>query len=158
MCTVGPFEVLKVSLLMSLAFLLAFYVISFSCSHPLKQQFTSGTSCPRLPSSSPPRASLLHTSLYRSASLSFLPAPSSYSLSFFLSRAAAVVLLNLLLLEFCMRPLSPRVRPSFSLRYDCCVQVCAIVGGVFTVLGLVSSMVHSSLKRILKKAEIGKLG
>jgi len=38
------------------------------------------------------------------------------------------------------------------------VQVCAIVGGVFTVLGLVNSVLHSSLKHFLKKAEMGKLG
>jgi len=38
------------------------------------------------------------------------------------------------------------------------VQICAIVGGVFTVLGLFNSIVHSSLKHILKKAEMNKLG
>jgi len=37
-------------------------------------------------------------------------------------------------------------------------QICAIVGGVFTVMGLVNSALHSSLKHILKKAEMGKLG
>jgi hypothetical protein len=38
------------------------------------------------------------------------------------------------------------------------VQICAIIGGVFTVLGLLNSVVHSSLKRFMKKAEINKLG
>jgi len=38
------------------------------------------------------------------------------------------------------------------------VQICAIVGGVFTVLGLVNSFLHSTLKTVLKKAEMGKLG
>lgn len=38
------------------------------------------------------------------------------------------------------------------------VQVCAIVGGLFTVAGLVDSMIHSSMRRILKKADAGKLG
>lgn len=38
------------------------------------------------------------------------------------------------------------------------VQICAIIGGVFTVLGLLNSIVHTSLKRFLKKAELNKLG
>jgi len=38
------------------------------------------------------------------------------------------------------------------------VQVCAIVGGVFTVLGLINSILHSTLKTVLQKANIGKLG
>jgi len=38
------------------------------------------------------------------------------------------------------------------------VQICAIVGGVFTVLGLVSSVLHKSLTRFIKKANEGKLG
>jgi hypothetical protein len=38
------------------------------------------------------------------------------------------------------------------------VQICAIVGGVFTVLGLVNSILHSTLKTVLKKANMGKLG
>jgi len=38
------------------------------------------------------------------------------------------------------------------------VQLCAIIGGVFTVLGLFSAIVNSSLRQIMKKAEIGKLG
>lgn len=41
------------------------------------------------------------------------------------------------------------------------VQVCAIVGGVFTVLGVVNSVIHSSIKAVImsnKKNQIGKLG
>lgn len=38
------------------------------------------------------------------------------------------------------------------------VQVCAIVGGVFTVLGLVNSVLSSTVQRLMKKAEMGKLG
>lgn len=38
------------------------------------------------------------------------------------------------------------------------VQVCAIVGGVFTVLGLINSVTNTALKRVLKKAQVGKLG
>ena len=36
------------------------------------------------------------------------------------------------------------------------VQVCAIIGGVFTVLGLVNAAVHTAVKKY--KSEIGKLG
>jgi len=38
------------------------------------------------------------------------------------------------------------------------VQVCAIIGGVFTVLGIMNSMVNSTLKVMLKKASQNKLG
>jgi len=37
------------------------------------------------------------------------------------------------------------------------VQICAIVGGVFTVLGLVNSILHNTLRTVLK-ANMGKLG
>jgi len=38
------------------------------------------------------------------------------------------------------------------------VQLCAIIGGVFTVLGLVNSTVNSTLRHMVKKANEGKLG
>lgn len=41
------------------------------------------------------------------------------------------------------------------------VQVCAIIGGVFTVMGLLNAVLRSSvnsLKQMMKKAEMGKLG
>eukprot|EP00455_Lapot_gusevi_P008111 TRINITY_DN1349_c0_g4_i1.p1 TRINITY_DN1349_c0_g4~~TRINITY_DN1349_c0_g4_i1.p1 ORF type:complete len:333 (-),score=95.04 TRINITY_DN1349_c0_g4_i1:121-1119(-) len=38
------------------------------------------------------------------------------------------------------------------------VQICAIIGGVFTVLGVVNSFVHSSIERLMKKSQLGKLG
>lgn len=38
------------------------------------------------------------------------------------------------------------------------VQVCAIIGGVFTVMGMINTFVHSSLEHVLKKAQINKLG
>ena len=38
------------------------------------------------------------------------------------------------------------------------VQVCAIVGGVFTVAGLLENMLHSSIASVLKKRDEGKLG
>jgi len=38
------------------------------------------------------------------------------------------------------------------------VQICAIIGGVFTVLGLVNSFLNTSLHMMRKKAQEGKLG
>jgi len=38
------------------------------------------------------------------------------------------------------------------------VQICAIIGGVFTVAGIIDSIVHKSVTALLKKAELGKLG
>ncbi|OMJ83548.1 hypothetical protein SteCoe_15516 [Stentor coeruleus] len=38
------------------------------------------------------------------------------------------------------------------------VQVCAIVGGIFTVAGLIEGFVHNSIASVLKKRNEGKLG
>eukprot|EP00457_Paulinella_chromatophora_P008074 gb/GEZN01008101.1/.p1 GENE.gb/GEZN01008101.1/~~gb/GEZN01008101.1/.p1 ORF type:complete len:331 (-),score=47.64 gb/GEZN01008101.1/:447-1439(-) len=38
------------------------------------------------------------------------------------------------------------------------VQICAIIGGVFTVLGLMSSMLNTTVRSMMRKHEIGKLG
>eukprot|EP00747_Dinoflagellata_sp_TGD_P163851 gnl/TRDRNA2_/TRDRNA2_183008_c0_seq1.p1 gnl/TRDRNA2_/TRDRNA2_183008_c0~~gnl/TRDRNA2_/TRDRNA2_183008_c0_seq1.p1 ORF type:complete len:371 (+),score=84.83 gnl/TRDRNA2_/TRDRNA2_183008_c0_seq1:112-1224(+) len=38
------------------------------------------------------------------------------------------------------------------------VQVCAVIGGVFTVAGLVDSALHKSIVYAAKKAQLGKLG
>lgn len=38
------------------------------------------------------------------------------------------------------------------------VQICAVIGGVFTVAGLVDSLLHRSIVELAKKAELGKLG
>lgn len=38
------------------------------------------------------------------------------------------------------------------------VQVCAIIGGVFTVMGLVNGIANSTVKMMMKKAQINKLG
>jgi hypothetical protein len=35
------------------------------------------------------------------------------------------------------------------------VQICAIIGGVFTVAGIIDSVVHKSVVAILKKHEMG---
>jgi len=37
------------------------------------------------------------------------------------------------------------------------VQLCAILGGVFTVAGIIDGIFHKSIVALLKKAEMGKL-
>lgn len=38
------------------------------------------------------------------------------------------------------------------------IQLCAILGGVFTVTGIIDALIHKSVVSIIKKAERGKLG
>lgn len=38
------------------------------------------------------------------------------------------------------------------------VQICAVIGGVFTIAGLLDSVLHRSIVALAKKAQIGKLG
>jgi len=38
------------------------------------------------------------------------------------------------------------------------VQICAVIGGIFTVAGLFDSVLHKSIVHLAKKAQIGKLG
>jgi len=37
------------------------------------------------------------------------------------------------------------------------IQICAIIGGVFTITGIIDALVHESVSVILKKANMGKL-
>lgn len=38
------------------------------------------------------------------------------------------------------------------------IQLCAIIGGIFTVTGIIDAMIHTSVAHLLKKANMGKLG
>eukprot|EP00929_Paragymnodinium_shiwhaense_P057577 TRINITY_DN28825_c0_g1_i1.p1 TRINITY_DN28825_c0_g1~~TRINITY_DN28825_c0_g1_i1.p1 ORF type:complete len:365 (-),score=53.90 TRINITY_DN28825_c0_g1_i1:67-1161(-) len=38
------------------------------------------------------------------------------------------------------------------------VQICAVIGGVFTIAGMLDSFIHKSIVHLAKKAQIGKLG
>lgn len=38
------------------------------------------------------------------------------------------------------------------------IQICAILGGIFTVTGIIDSMIHKSVVALLRKAQLGKLG
>mmetsp|Transcript_6051 Transcript_6051/g.17903 ORF Transcript_6051/g.17903 Transcript_6051/m.17903 type:complete len:363 (-) Transcript_6051:249-1337(-) len=38
------------------------------------------------------------------------------------------------------------------------VQICAVVGGIFTVAGVLDSLLHKSIVHLAKKAQMGKLG
>jgi len=37
------------------------------------------------------------------------------------------------------------------------VQICAIIGGIFTIAGIIDAVVHKSVVKIMKKANMGKL-
>jgi hypothetical protein len=38
------------------------------------------------------------------------------------------------------------------------VQICAVIGGVFTIAGLLDSFIHKSIVHLARKAQLGKLG
>lgn len=38
------------------------------------------------------------------------------------------------------------------------VQICAVIGGIFTMAGLVDSVLHKSIANLAQKAQVGKLG
>mmetsp|Transcript_111256 Transcript_111256/g.346809 ORF Transcript_111256/g.346809 Transcript_111256/m.346809 type:complete len:348 (+) Transcript_111256:136-1179(+) len=38
------------------------------------------------------------------------------------------------------------------------VQICAVIGGIFTVAGILDSVLHKSIVHLAKKAQLGKLG
>ncbi len=38
------------------------------------------------------------------------------------------------------------------------IQICAIIGGIFSVTGIIDALVHKSVVAILRKANMGKLG
>merc|ERR1719229_476577 len=37
------------------------------------------------------------------------------------------------------------------------VQICAVIGGIFTVAGILDSLLHKSIVHLAKKAQFGKL-
>lgn len=56
-----------------------------------------------------------------------------------------------------LSPLSVVTTESYPPLYRFVTSLCAIVGGVFTVLGLVDSIVYKGLKTVQRKAALGKL-
>ena len=52
----------------------------------------------------------------------------------------------------------PQVKTSFTSSYHFVTQLCAIVGGVFTVAGMVAASVESGLASLKQKESLGKLG
>ncbi len=38
------------------------------------------------------------------------------------------------------------------------VQVCAIIGGVFTLAGMVDAVLYRGIRAVARKAQLGKLG
>ncbi len=49
-----------------------------------------------------------------------------------------------------LSPVTVRYTQSRSSFFHFIVQICAIVGGVFTVVGIVDSMIHAGVNRIIK--------
>ena len=37
------------------------------------------------------------------------------------------------------------------------IQICAIIGGIFSVTGIIDALVHQSIVAILRKAQSGKV-
>jgi hypothetical protein len=37
------------------------------------------------------------------------------------------------------------------------IQICAIIGGIFSVTGIIDALVHQSIVAILRKASMGKI-
>jgi hypothetical protein len=37
------------------------------------------------------------------------------------------------------------------------IQICAILGGIFSVTGIIDALIHKSVLAILRKANMGKL-
>lgn len=42
--------------------------------------------------------------------------------------------------------------------YKFLTTTCAVVGGVFTVAGILDSLLHTGLSAVKKKVELGKMG
>lgn len=57
-----------------------------------------------------------------------------------------------------LSPVTVRVSQFKANFFHFMVQICAIIGGVFTVAGILDSIVHKSVLHLMRKAEIGKLG
>jgi len=55
-------------------------------------------------------------------------------------------------------PIIVHVKTSFTSSYHFVTQLCAIVGGVFTVAGMVAASVESGLASLKQKESLGKLG
>jgi hypothetical protein len=49
-----------------------------------------------------------------------------------------------------LSPVTIRYTQSLSSLFHFIVQICAIVGGIFTVVGIVDSMIHAGMQRLLK--------
>ena len=37
------------------------------------------------------------------------------------------------------------------------IQICAIIGGIFSVTGIIDALIHKSIAAILRKASMGKI-
>ena len=58
--------------------------------------------------------------------------------------------------SFALSPLSIRVTEHRKPLYKYMVDICAVVGGVFTVLGLLDAVLHLGVRSLRFKKDIGK--
>eukprot|EP00928_Gymnodinium_smaydae_P063182 TRINITY_DN46849_c0_g1_i1.p1 TRINITY_DN46849_c0_g1~~TRINITY_DN46849_c0_g1_i1.p1 ORF type:complete len:348 (+),score=68.75 TRINITY_DN46849_c0_g1_i1:183-1226(+) len=63
-----------------------------------------------------------------------------------------------LYIRYDFSPVTVRYREKQESTSHFLVQICAVIGGVFTVAGIVDAFVHKSIVHIAQKAQIGKLG
>ena len=61
-------------------------------------------------------------------------------------------------LRFDFSPISVRYSEAREKLSHFLVQLCAVIGGIFTITGLFNSQLHESILHIAKKARVGKLG
>ena len=64
---------------------------------------------------------------------------------------------NFSLSRFDLSPITVRYWQYKENIFHLLIQICAIIGGIFTVTGIIDALVHKSVVALLKKAEMGKL-
>jgi hypothetical protein len=52
-------------------------------------------------------------------------------------------------------PICNNTHPDLKLHFI--IQICAILGGIFSVTGIIDALIHKSVLAILRKANMGKL-
>lgn len=63
-----------------------------------------------------------------------------------------------LYLRYDFSPVTVRYQETRESTSQFLVQICAVIGGIFTVAGIFDSLVHKTIVHVAKKAQLGKLG
>ena len=80
-----------------------------------------------------------------------------YQYSFNFGKESAFLQSPSVYIKYDISPITVEYRQYKSSFLTFFIQLCAILGGVFTVTGIIDSLVHQSVKILLRKAELGKL-